>query len=90
MLTLLAERRALRTGDQGWSVLARRWATWLAVVFPVGAVSGTILSFEMGVLWPGLMGAYGEAIGLPFAIEGVAFFIEATGGRAATRRHRRG
>jgi cytochrome d ubiquinol oxidase subunit I len=76
-LTLLAQWRAVRTGDQGWSLLARRWAKGLAVVFAVGAVSGTILSFEMGILWPGLMGTYGEVIGLPFAIEGIAFFIEA-------------
>lgn len=76
-LTLLAQWRAVRTGDQGWFLLARRWAKGLAVVFAVGAVSGTILSFELGILWPGLMGTYGEVIGLPFAIEGIAFFIEA-------------
>jgi len=76
-LVLLAEWRWLRTGDDVWLQLARRWAKALAVVFAVGAVSGTILSFEMGVLWPGLMGTYGEVIGLPFAIEGIAFFIEA-------------
>lgn len=77
LLVLLAEWRALRTGDARWLVVAKRWAKALAVVFAVGAVSGTILSFEMGILWPGLMGTYGEVIGLPFAIEGVAFFIEA-------------
>jgi cytochrome d ubiquinol oxidase subunit I len=49
----------------------------MGVLFAVGAVSGTILSFEMGVLWPGLMGTYGEVIGLPFALEGIAFFVEA-------------
>ncbi|MBO0610330.1 cytochrome ubiquinol oxidase subunit I [Myceligenerans salitolerans] len=76
-LVLLAEWRGIRTGDRGWTLLARRWAKALAVVFAVGAVSGTILSFEMGLLWPGLMGTYGEVIGLPFAIEGIAFFIEA-------------
>jgi cytochrome d ubiquinol oxidase subunit I len=76
-LTLLAQGRAVRTGEREWSLLARRWAKALAVVFAVGAVSGTILSFELGVLWPGLMGTYGEVIGLPFAIEGIAFFIEA-------------
>jgi cytochrome d ubiquinol oxidase subunit I len=77
LLVLLAEWRWIRTGDDTWRVLARRWAKGLAVVFAVGAVSGTILSFEMGILWPGLMGTYGEVIGLPFAIEGIAFFIEA-------------
>jgi cytochrome d ubiquinol oxidase subunit I len=49
----------------------------MGVLFAVGAVSGTILSFEMGLLWPGLMGTFGEVIGLPFAMEGIAFFIEA-------------
>lgn len=49
----------------------------MAVLFAVGAVSGTILSFEMGMLWPGLMGPYGDVIGLPFALEGIFFFIEA-------------
>jgi cytochrome d ubiquinol oxidase subunit I len=77
LLVLLAERKAIKTGDQTWMLVARRWAKALAVVFAVGAVSGTILSFEMGILWPGLMGTYGEVIGLPFAIEGIAFFIEA-------------
>jgi cytochrome bd ubiquinol oxidase subunit I len=76
-LVLLAEWRGLRSGDPAWRLLARRWARALGVLFAVGAVSGTILSFEMGVLWPGLMGTYGEVIGLPFAIEGIAFFIEA-------------
>ncbi|MGY1712537.1 cytochrome ubiquinol oxidase subunit I [Geodermatophilus sp. SYSU D00758] len=77
LLVLLSEWRWIRTGDDMWRMLARRWAKGLAVVFAVGAVSGTILSFEMGILWPGLMGTYGEVIGLPFAIEGIAFFIEA-------------
>ena len=76
-LVLIAEWRAHRTGDMTYDVLARRWAKALAVLFAVGAVSGTILSFELGILWPGLMGTYGEVIGLPFAIEGIAFFVEA-------------
>jgi cytochrome d ubiquinol oxidase subunit I len=49
----------------------------MGVLFAVGAVSGTILSFEMGLLWPGLMGTFGQVIGLPFALECIAFFIEA-------------
>lgn len=57
--------------------LAHRWAKASAVLFAVGAVSGTVLSFEMGILWPGLMGTYGDVLGLPFAFEGLAFFIEA-------------
>src|SRR5262249_55599527 len=56
---------------------ARRWARAMGVLFAVGAVSGTILSFELGLLWPGMMGTYGQVIGLPFALEGFAFFIEA-------------
>jgi cytochrome bd ubiquinol oxidase subunit I len=76
-ITLLAEWRGHRTGDPVYRLLARRWARAMGVLFAVGAVSGTILSFEMGVLWPGLMGTYGEVIGLPFTMEGIAFFIEA-------------
>jgi cytochrome d ubiquinol oxidase subunit I len=56
---------------------AHGWAKAMGVLFAVGAVSGTILSFEMGLLWPGLMGIYGQVIGLPFVLEGFAFFIEA-------------
>lgn len=76
-ITLLAEWRGYRTGDPAYRLLARRWARAMGVLFAVGAVSGTILSFEMGLLWPGLMGTYGEVIGLPFALEGIAFFLEA-------------
>ncbi|MGH2555178.1 MAG: cytochrome ubiquinol oxidase subunit I, partial [Actinomycetota bacterium] len=76
-LVLLAEWRGHRTGDPTYALLARRWAKALGVLFAVGAVSGTILSFEMGILWPGLMGTFGGVIGLPFALEGFAFFIEA-------------
>lgn len=76
-LVLIAEWRGQRTGDPACRLLARRWARAMGVLFAVGAVSGTILSFEMGVLRPGLMSTYGEVIGLPFALEGIAFFIEA-------------
>jgi cytochrome bd-type quinol oxidase subunit 1 len=58
-------------------LLARKWAKVSAVLFAIGAVSGTVLSFEMGLLWPGLMGTYGDVLGLPFAFEGLAFFVEA-------------
>jgi cytochrome bd ubiquinol oxidase subunit I len=57
--------------------LARRWAKVSAVLFAIGAVSGTVLSFEMGLLWPGLMGPFGDVLGLPFAFEGLSFFVEA-------------
>lgn len=76
-ITLIAEWRGHRRGDPDCERLARRWAKAMGVLFAVGAVSGTILSFEMGLLWPGLMGTYGEVIGLPFSLEGIAFFIEA-------------
>ena len=69
--------RAIRHGDGDAFVLAKRWSKVAAVLFAVGAVSGTILSFEMGMLWPGLMRTYGDVIGMPFALEGIAFFIEA-------------
>jgi cytochrome d ubiquinol oxidase subunit I len=77
LLVLFAEWRWIRTGEEVWRLLARRWARALGVLFAVGAVSGTILSFELGILWPGLMGTYGEVFGLPFAIEGIWFFTEA-------------
>lgn len=76
-LTVFAQWRALRTGDRAYESLARTWARAMGVLFAVGAVSGTILSFEMGLLWPGLMGRFGDVIGLPFTLEGFAFFIEA-------------
>ena len=76
-LVVFVEWRGIRTGEPSYRLLARRWAKVLGVLFAVGAVSGTILSFEMGVLWSGLMDHYGAVIGLPFAIEGFAFFIEA-------------
>ncbi|MBX6766493.1 MAG: cytochrome ubiquinol oxidase subunit I, partial [Actinomadura rubrobrunea] len=76
-LTVFAQWRGLRTGDEAYERLAHRWAKAMGVLFAVGAVSGTILSFEMGLLWPGLMATYGQVIGLPFALEGFAFFIEA-------------
>jgi cytochrome bd ubiquinol oxidase subunit I len=76
-LTAFAEWRAQRTGDPVYEQLAHRWARAMGVLFAAGAVSGTILSFEMGLLWPGLMGTYGQVIGLPFTLEGFAFFLEA-------------
>ena len=75
-LILLAEWRG-QHGDADAMRLARKWAKVAGVLFAVGAVSGTVLSFEMGLLWPGLMGRFGAVIGLPFALEGFAFFIEA-------------
>jgi cytochrome d ubiquinol oxidase subunit I len=69
-------RKGLR-GDNVALELAKRWSKVSGVLFAIGAVSGTILSFEMGLLWPGLMERYGEVIGLAFALEGISFFVEA-------------
>jgi cytochrome d ubiquinol oxidase subunit I len=77
VLMLAAEGMALRTRDPVWHTLARRWAKAFAVLFAVGAVSGTVLSFELGILWPEFMGTFGSVIGLPFTLEGFAFFMEA-------------
>jgi cytochrome d ubiquinol oxidase subunit I len=77
VLLLFAEWRYLRTGDKGWWTLAQRWSKAFAVLFAVGAVSGTVLSFELGLLWPEFMGTFGSVIGLPFTLEGFAFFLEA-------------
>jgi cytochrome d ubiquinol oxidase subunit I len=76
-LTLLMEGIGLRRKDPVAMRIARRWSVVMAVQFAVGAVTGTILSFEFGILWPGLLGRYGAAFGLGFAIEGWAFFLEA-------------
>lgn len=77
VLMLIAEGRYLRTGEAIWKTLAQRWSRAFAVMFAVGAVSGTVLSFELGMLWPKFMGTFGAVIGLPFTLEGFAFFIEA-------------
>jgi cytochrome d ubiquinol oxidase subunit I len=76
-ITVLAEWRALKTGDRAYRELARRWARATGVLFAVGAVSGTVLSFEMGTLWPHFMATYGQVFGPAFAMEGIAFFVEA-------------
>jgi cytochrome d ubiquinol oxidase subunit I len=76
-IVVFAEWRARRRGDPDLEALAHTWAKAMGVLFAVGAVSGTILSFEMGMLWPGLMSRFGEVYGFPFTLEGFAFFIEA-------------
>ena len=76
-LLLYAEGRWIRTGDQVWYALARRWAKSFAVLFAVGAVSGTVLSFEFGILWPTFMQRYGGVFGIAFTLEAFAFFLEA-------------
>ena len=77
LMMVLAEWRWHRTGDAAWLELAKRWAKGTAVLFAVGAVSGTVLSFELGLLWPGFMQLAGPIVGMPFSLEGFAFFTEA-------------
>jgi cytochrome bd ubiquinol oxidase subunit I len=77
LMMLVAEGMHLRTGDPVWRALARRWSKVFGVLFAVGAVSGTIISFELGLLWPRFMAYAGGIIGLPFSLEGAAFFLEA-------------
>ena len=74
---VVAEGLALRTGRDHYHALARKWAKATALTFAVGAVSGTALSFELGLLWPRFMALAGGVIGPAFALEGYAFFIEA-------------
>lgn len=77
VLMVLAERRWRRTQDPVFLDLAKRWARGTAILFAVGAVSGTVLSFELGLLWPRFMALAGPVIGMPFSLEGFAFFTEA-------------
>jgi len=71
------EWRHLRSGDPLYRTIARRWTRVMAALFAVGVITGTILSFEMGMLWPGFMSTFGGVFGLGFAIEGFSFFMEA-------------
>ena len=77
VVVLVAHLRGLRRGDAEALTLARRWSKVMAVLFAVGAVTGTVLSFELGLLWPELMGRYGEVFGIPFVFEALFFFTEA-------------
>ncbi|HEY7744804.1 MAG TPA: cytochrome ubiquinol oxidase subunit I [Desulfuromonadales bacterium] len=93
LMLMLAEGLSLRTGDERYHRMARRWIRPAGLLFAIGAVSGTILSFELGFLWPRFMEQSGPLIGLPFWLEGYAFFLEAIflglyayGGRRLSRR----
>jgi cytochrome d ubiquinol oxidase subunit I len=77
LLMVVAEVRWRRSGDAMYLELAKRWAKGTAILFAVGAVSGTVLSFELGLLWPEFMHYAGAIIGMPFSLEGFAFFTEA-------------
>ncbi|MCW3044930.1 MAG: cytochrome d ubiquinol oxidase subunit [Actinobacteria bacterium] len=76
-LMMMANYRAIRHDDAEALLIAQRWSKVAAVLFAVGAVSGTVLSFELGLLWPGLMGRFGAAYGIPFGVEAIFFFLEA-------------
>jgi cytochrome bd ubiquinol oxidase subunit I len=76
-MMLIANYRGLRRNDADAMLLARRWSKVVAVTFAVGAVTGTVLSFEFGLLWPEFTGRFGDVFGLLFAIEGIFFFLEA-------------
>jgi cytochrome d ubiquinol oxidase subunit I len=76
-LMVLSDLRHRRTGDPEYLLLSKRLAKGTGILFAVGAVSGTVLSFELGLLWPRFMERFGPVIGLPFALEGFAFFTEA-------------
>jgi cytochrome d ubiquinol oxidase subunit I len=76
-MMLIANYRGLRRDDADALLLARRWSQVVAVTFAVGAVTGTVLSFEFGLLWPEFTGRFGEVFGVLFAIEGICFFLEA-------------
>ena len=77
LLLCIAEGLALKTKNPVWMMLTRRWARAAAILFAIGAVSGTILSFELGLLWPTYTRFAGAVVGLPFMLEGFAFFTEA-------------
>src|ERR1044071_9181095 len=74
---LVANYLGLKRGDDAALELARRWSKAMAVTFAVGAVTGTVLSFEFGLLWPEFVDRFGAAFGIAFAIEGIFFFLEA-------------
>jgi cytochrome d ubiquinol oxidase subunit I len=76
-IVLFVEWLGHRTGDPVYKTLARRWSKVMLALFAVGVVTGTILSFELGLLWPNFMATFGSVFGLGFAIEGISFFLEA-------------
>src|ERR687892_785372 len=77
LMMAIAEALWLKTKDETYHTLAQHWSKGTAILFAVGAVSGTVLSFELGLLWPRFMELAGGIIGMPFSLEGFAFFTEA-------------
>jgi cytochrome d ubiquinol oxidase subunit I len=76
-MVLFMEWLHQRTGDETYRTIARRWSRIMVALFAVGVITGTILSFEMGLLWPAFTATFGSVFGLGFAIEGFSFFMEA-------------
>jgi cytochrome bd ubiquinol oxidase subunit I len=76
-IALIANYQGIRHDDSAALLLAQRWSKYMAVTFAVGAVTGTVLSFQFGLLWPRFMGQWGDVFGVPFAFEGLFFFLEA-------------
>src|ERR671914_672994 len=76
-LVVFMEWTWLRTGDPVYRTIAKRWSKVMIALFAVGVVTGTILSFELGLLWPQFMATFGDVFGLAFALEGFSFFVEA-------------
>ena len=76
-LVIFMEWLGLKTGKAHFTAIARRWSKVMITLFAAGVVTGTLLSFELGMLWPGFMSAFGDVFGLAFGLEGFSFFIEA-------------
>ncbi|UJA20495.1 cytochrome ubiquinol oxidase subunit I [Thermoleophilia bacterium SCSIO 60948] len=76
-MVLFAEGLYLRTGNHVYRALAKRWSKVMLILFAIGVVTGTILSFELGLLWPNFMSTFGEVFGFAFTLEGISFFTEA-------------
>src|SRR6516225_12407211 len=76
-MAMIANWRAIKRDDADALLVAQRWSKYMAVTFAVGAVTGTVLTFEFGLLWPTFMGRFGAAFGIPFTVEGLFFFLEA-------------
>src|ERR671933_608046 len=76
-MILFVEGLYLRTGELAYKALAKRWSKVALMIFAVGVVTGTILSFEFGLLWPNWMATFADVFGVGFALEGISFFIEA-------------
>jgi cytochrome d ubiquinol oxidase subunit I len=74
---LFMEALWVRTGDPVYRTIAKRWSKVMLALFAVGVVTGTILSFELGLLWPGFMATFGDVFGLGFTLEAFSFFVEA-------------